>query len=122
MVEMNEARYHSALNYQHSVDSAIRRSRFKLVWLTVAAENQKRIDEATDAADNAVSKVKSLYKAGLVDYLSVLDAQRQQKMMQDQVASLNYKRPIPIIAVYKSLGGGWKVVNETQSVEAASVN
>ncbi len=79
-------------------------------------QNQKRIDEATDAVDNAVSKAKSLYKAGLVDYLSVLDAQRQQKMMQDRQVAAKLQTANTTIAVYKALGGDWKVKQEQDAV------
>ncbi|CAK2327938.1 hypothetical protein VCRA2119O147_2800001 [Vibrio crassostreae] len=63
-----------------------------------------------------------MYKAGLVDYLSVLDAQRQQKMMQDRQVAAKLQTANTTIAVYKALGGDWKVANETQSVELAHVN
>jgi outer membrane protein TolC len=69
-----------------------------------------------------VNKAKSLYKAGLVDYLSVLDAQRQQKAMQDRQVAAKLQTANTTIAVYKALGGDWKVARETQSVELASVN
>ena len=69
-----------------------------------------------------MSKAKSLYKAGLVDYLSVLDAQRQQKTMQDRQVAAKLQTANTTIAVYKALGGDWKVANETQSVELAHFN
>ncbi|CDT76524.1 efflux transporter outer membrane subunit [Vibrio coralliirubri] len=123
LVEMNEARFRSAaLNYQHSVDSAFAEVDSSLFAYGRSQENQKRIDEATIAVDNAVSKAKSLYKAGLVDYLSVLDAQRQQKAMQDRQVAAKLQTANTTIAVYKALGGDWKVANETQSVELAQVN
>ena len=123
MVEMNEARFRSAaLNYQHSVDSAFAEVDSTLFAYGRSQENQKRIDEATAAVDNAVSKAKSLYKAGLVDYLSVLDAQRQQKAMQDRQVAAKLQTANTTIAVYKALGGDWKVASETQSVELASAN
>ncbi|NOJ00345.1 hypothetical protein F0240_10960 [Vibrio kanaloae] len=87
-IELNEARFRSAaLNYQHSVDSAFTEVDSSLFAYGRSQENQKRIDEATLAVDGAVSKAKSLYRAGLVDYLSVLDAQRQQKIMQGRQTS-----------------------------------
>ncbi|CAH6940064.1 hypothetical protein VCHA50P417_50165 [Vibrio chagasii] len=63
-----------------------------------------------------------MYKAGLVDYLSVLDAQRQQKMMQDRQVAAKLQTANTTIAVYKALGGDWKVSNNTENVELAAIN
>ena len=129
MVEMNEARFRSAaLNYQHSVDSAFAEVDSSLFAYGRSQGNQKRIDEATLAVDNAVSKAKSLYKAGLVDYLSVLDAQRQQKAMQDRQVTAKLQTANTTIAVYKALGGDWTLNNQqgapsdTETVKLASVD
>jgi len=121
LVEMNEARFKSAaLNYQHTVDSAFVEVDSTLFAYGRSQQNQQRIDEATLAVDKAVSKAKSLYKAGLVDYLAVLDAQRQQKMMQDRQVAAKLQTANTAIAVYKSLGGDWKVVTDKPKVESQS--
>ncbi|KDN30004.1 membrane protein [Vibrio fortis] len=121
LVEMNEARFKSAaLNYQHAVDSAFVEVDSTLFAYGRSQQNQQRIDEATLAVDKAVSKAKSLYKAGLVDYLAVLDAQRQQKMMQDRQVAAKLQTANTAIAVYKSLGGDWKVVTDKPKVESQS--
>ncbi|MGB1974306.1 MAG: efflux transporter outer membrane subunit [Vibrio toranzoniae] len=118
MIELNEARFRSAaLNYQHSVDSAFTEVDSSLFAYGRSQENQKRIDEATLAVDGAVSKAKSLYRAGLVDYLSVLDAQRQQKMMQDRQVAAKLQTASTTIAVYKALGGDWQVKPKVNASE-----
>ena len=121
LVEMNEARFKSAaLNYQHAVDSAFVEVDSTLFAYGRSQQNQQSIDEATLAVDKAVSKAKSLYKAGLVDYLAVLDAQRQQKMMQDRQVAAKLQTANTAIAVYKSLGGDWKVATDKPKVESQS--
>lgn len=77
-------------------------------------ENQRRIDDALKATNNAVNKAKSLYRAGLIDHLSVLDAQRQQRMMQDQQVAAKLQTAQATIALYKSLGGDWTLQPEAQ--------
>ena len=117
-IELNEARFRSAaLNYQHSVDSAFTEVDSSLFAYGRSQENQKRIDVATLAVDGAVSKAKSLYRAGLVDYLSVLDAQRQQKMMQDRQVAAKLQAASTTIAVYKALGEDWQVKPKANSSE-----
>ncbi|WMN89277.1 efflux transporter outer membrane subunit [Vibrio parahaemolyticus] len=105
---INQARFDSAtLYYQHTVDAALAETESTLFAYGRSQENQRRVNEALKATDNAVSKAKSLYQAGLIDHLSVLDAQRQQRMMQDQRVAAKLQTAQATIALYKSLGGDW---------------
>lgn len=109
-VAMNEARFRSSvLSYQHAVDSAFTEVDSMLYNYGRSRENQKRVDEAARAVDNAVEKAKSLYRAGLVDHLSVLDAQRQQKVMRDRQVAAKLQTAQITVGVYKALGGNWKL-------------
>ncbi len=93
--------------YQHAVDSAFTEVDSTLFAYGRSQENQRRIEEALEATDNAVSKAKSLYRAGLIDHLSVLDAQRQKRMMQDRQLAAKLQTAQVTVALYKSLGGDW---------------
>jgi len=109
-VEMNEARFKSAaLSYQHTVDSAFTEVDSMLFSYGRSRENQKRVDEAAVAVGNAVEKAKSLYRAGFVDHLSVLDAQRQQNIMRDRQVAAKLQTAQITVGVYKALGGNWKL-------------
>ncbi|GEA59259.1 efflux transporter outer membrane subunit [Vibrio comitans] len=108
MVELNEARFKSAaLSYQHTVDSAFAEVDSALFAYGRSQQNQTQLNEAVEATDKAVSKAKSLYKAGLIDHLSVLDAQRQQRVIQDRQVAAKLQSANSTIAVYKALGGDW---------------
>ncbi|WP_394126290.1 efflux transporter outer membrane subunit [Vibrio hepatarius] len=110
MVELNESRFQSAaLGYQHAVDSAITEVDSTLFAYGRSQQNQAQIDNALHATRKAVSKAKSLYQAGLIDHLSVLDAQRQQRMMQDRKVAAKLQTAQSTVAVYKALGGDWQV-------------
>ncbi|MGR5260358.1 efflux transporter outer membrane subunit [Vibrio astriarenae] len=125
LVEMNEARFDAAaLNYQHVVDSAIKEVDTTLFAYGRSQENQVQLDNAVDAARNAVSKAESLYKAGLIDYLSVLDAQRQKRMLQDRQVAARLQSAQATVAVHKAIGGNWVVsdVNAGESVDLAAIN
>ena len=120
MVELNEARFKvAALSYQHTVDSAFLEVDSTLFAYGRSQENQKRVDEATLAVDNAVEKAKALYKAGLADHLAVLDAQRQQRMMQDRQVAAKLQTAQTTVAVYKALGGDWKIPVQDPASKAA---
>ncbi|MEZ8989513.1 efflux transporter outer membrane subunit [Vibrio breoganii] len=108
MVELNEARFKSAaLSYQYTVDSAFAEVDSALFAYGRSQQNQTQLSEAVEATDKAVSKAKSLYKAGLIDHLSVLDAQRQQRVIQDRQVAAKLQSANSTIAVYKALGGDW---------------
>ena len=115
LVEMNEARFKaSALGYQQAVDSAFVEVDSMLFAYGRSKQNQEQIDKATAAVNKAVTKAKFLYKAGLVDHLAVLDAQRQQKVMQDQQVAAKLQTAQVTVGLYKALGGDWSMEKKTQ--------
>ena len=50
------------------------------------------------------------FNLGLADFLNVLDAQRQLYDLQDQLAVSQQSVTTQLIALCKSLGGGWESV------------
>jgi outer membrane protein, multidrug efflux system len=79
--------------------------------LTAYAEEQKRRDAlylAEAAAKKAALLSSYKFKAGLADFISVLDAQRSHLTFQDQLAQSNGTVIINLVKLYKSLGGGWE--------------
>lgn len=114
--DINQARFDAAtLTYQHAVDSAFAEVDSTLFAYGRSQENQRRIDDALVATGKAVGKAKSLYRAGLIDHLSVLDAQRQQRMMQDRQIAAKLQTAQVTVALYKSLGGDWALEQSPQS-------
>ena len=110
MVELNDARLNNALlGYQQAVDSAISEVDSMLFTYGRSQENQQRIEQALKSSQRALSKAKSLYRAGLVDHLTVLDAQRQHRAMQDRQLAARLQTAQVTVGVYKSLGGDWQI-------------
>jgi multidrug efflux system outer membrane protein len=68
----------------------------RLVKLDTQAQESKR------AADIARLR----YKEGVVDFLSVLDAERTQLLAEDEVAQSESDVYVAVISIYKALGGG----------------
>jgi outer membrane protein TolC len=75
-----------------------------------AREDERRVKltVAADASRTAVDLARELYTRGLADFLSVLDAQRQQYAAEDGLAQSETAIVTNVVALYKSLGGGWK--------------
>lgn len=108
---LNEARFDAATHaYQHAVDSAFAEVDSSLFTYGRSQENQRRIEDALVATDKAVNKAKSLYSAGLIDHLTVLDAQRQQRLMQDRSLAAKLQVAQVTVALYKALGGDWQLI------------
>jgi outer membrane protein TolC len=57
----------------------------------------------------AVDLATEQYKAGLTDFLSVLDAQRELYADEDQAVQSQTSVTTDVIALYRALGGGWNV-------------
>ncbi|QFT13016.1 efflux transporter outer membrane subunit [Vibrio sp. THAF190c] len=110
MVAFNEARFKSAvLEYQNRVDTAFKEVDSMLFTYGRSKENQAKVNVATNETAKAVDKAKSLYKAGLVDSFSVLDAQRQLNMMRDQQVIAKLQTTEVTVKLYKALGGDWSL-------------
>lgn len=78
--------------------------------LTAYAEEQlrrERLLEAVDAAQKAESLAQAKYKAGLVEFSNVLDAQRSLLSFEDALAQSDGAVTSNLISLYKALGGGW---------------
>jgi multidrug efflux system outer membrane protein len=78
---------------------------------TAYAEQEKyrQMQEKSAAADAHISVVAlERYREGLTSMLEVLDAQRRRYASQNQLTLAQAQTAQNLIAVYKSLGGGWK--------------
>jgi outer membrane protein TolC len=63
---------------------------------------------AVEESRQATALSNELYTRGLSDFLSVLDAQRQQLAAEDDLARSDTAVVTNLVALYKSLGGGWE--------------
>ncbi|MGR5286282.1 efflux transporter outer membrane subunit [Vibrio maritimus] len=110
LVELNEARFDAAvLGYEHSVNSAITEVDSMLFAYGRSQQNEQRIQKALTASENALSKAQSLFKAGLINHLALLDAQRQQRLMEDRLVAARLQTAQVTLGVFKALGGDWQV-------------
>jgi len=78
--------------------------------LTAYIEEQlhrERLAEAVTAARQAESLASQQYGAGLVDFNTVLEAQRSLLSFEDQLTQSNGAVTANLIRLYKALGGGW---------------
>jgi NodT family efflux transporter outer membrane factor (OMF) lipoprotein len=84
--------------------------------LTAFAEEHERRDalmEANQAAQRAAELARDQYASGLIDFQTVLDAERTVLSFQDQVAQSEGQVTSNLISLYKALGGGWTAMTGT---------
>jgi len=70
-------------------------------------ERRERLAAAVEASRQATGLATEVYSRGLADFLTVLDAQRQQLSAEDDLAVSDTSLMTDLVALYKSLGGGW---------------
>jgi len=78
--------------------------------LTAYANEQTRresLQDAVTASRNSLDLANKLYANGLTDFLHVLDAERSLYQAQDALAQSDRTVSVNLVALYKSLGGGW---------------
>ena len=78
-----------------------------LVALQGDRERLARLRDAADAANNAALLARQRYASGLVDFQTVLETQRTQLSVQDNVAASLADVAGDHVRLYKALGGGW---------------
>jgi len=79
--------------------------------LVTHARDRDQLEHAQDAATasaTAARLAKIRYEGGMVDFLSVLDAERTELQAEDALAQDRTEAATSLIAVYKALGGGWE--------------
>ncbi|MBV8812705.1 MAG: TolC family protein, partial [Acidobacteriaceae bacterium] len=71
-------------------------------------ERRQKLAAAVEASGQAERMAQELYTRGLADFLSVLDAQREELANEDALAQSQTAIRTDLVALYKSLGGGWE--------------
>lgn len=70
---------------------------------------RRSLAQAVDANRLAVDLANERYTRGLVDFLNVLQSQRQLYTSEDQLVQSERGICVNLVALYKALGGSWEV-------------
>jgi len=107
-IEVQSALQEQALiQYEATVLTALEEVENALVAFVEEQRRREALREASRAAERAVALAQAQYGAGLVDFRSVLDAQRSLLSLQDQLAQSEGTVTSNVVRLYKALGGGW---------------
>lgn len=97
----------ASIQYQLAALNALRETEDSLTAYGREQERRKKLLAAVESSREATQLATELYARGLTDFLSVLDAQRDQLANEDALASSDTAVLTDLVALYKSLGGGW---------------
>jgi outer membrane protein, multidrug efflux system len=102
--------------YERSVLDAFRDVETALVSYanTKVRRNELAAESTADAEATAIAKL--LYERGVESFLPVLDAERSLYAADDALAQSERDSAIALIALYKSLGGGWPSASAAMSL------
>jgi NodT family efflux transporter outer membrane factor (OMF) lipoprotein len=107
-IEVQSALQEQALiQYEATVLTALEEVENSLVAFVEEQRRREALRDATRAAERAVALAQAQYGAGMVDFRSVLDAQRSLLSLQDQLAQSGGAVTSNVVRLYKALGGGW---------------
>lgn len=93
--------------YRSTVLTALEETENSLVAYSEEQEHRDRLQRVIEADHTALSLAQVQYKAGLADFLTVLDAERTLAGNEDQLAQSQTAVVTRLVALYKALGGGW---------------
>lgn len=97
------------IGYESTILNSLEEVENALVTYSQEQEHRDHLNQAVENSQLAVDLATEQYKAGLVDFLSVLDAQRELYANEDQLVQSQTTVTTDLVGLYRALGGGWSV-------------
>jgi NodT family efflux transporter outer membrane factor (OMF) lipoprotein len=120
-IELRRARQEQSLvRYQQTVLRALSETEDAIVGLQTEQRRTASLRDSVAAYQEASELALDQYKQGLTDFLTVLEAQRNLYEQQNALARSEQAVTTDLIALYKSLGGGWEATLPTEAAPQAS--
>jgi NodT family efflux transporter outer membrane factor (OMF) lipoprotein len=107
-VSMTEAQYDATVaSYRQAVLTAFQQVEDNLAALRILAEEATAVDRAVKAAEDSLTIATYQYKAGTVNYLTVITAQATALADEKTAVDLLTRRLTSSVLLIQALGGGW---------------
>jgi NodT family efflux transporter outer membrane factor (OMF) lipoprotein len=101
--------------YQKAVLGAVQNAEDALVRYETEQQRFVALQEGVKSARQSTDLALQQYRAGLVIYTSVLQAQSTQLTAEDNLAQSQAALTSDLVSLYKALGGGWKEGDLTEA-------
>lgn len=119
-VKLSKARVDAAkAAYQDTVLRAFREVESSLVSVDRARAQVKDLTRLSASAREAAAIARRDYERGILDQLTVLDAQRQSNRADMALAQGQVQLVVNTVTLYKALGGGWEIAEPAPATRPA---
>ncbi len=113
LIDIQELQAHEQLvGYKATVLAAVEEVNEAIRQYRAQLQRLRDLSIALAQARRAVDLATERYERGLTDFLNVLDAERQEFLIEDQNAVAQIAVVSQYILLYKALGGGWELYGE----------
>lgn len=103
----------SRAHYDAAVLGAVKDVEDSLVALRGSRERAESLGRASDAAEAALQGTRARHQAGLTDFATLLEAQRDELNTRLSLQTTQTDVSLNLIRVFKALGGGWTAAGTT---------
>lgn len=104
----NSRERQALIQYERTVLVALEDVERALVQVKNEQVRNASLRRAVEANTRAVKIAQERYRAGVSEFLNVLESQRQQYDSEDQLVQSDAEFARSVIALYRALGGGWR--------------
>lgn len=119
-IKVKNAQQEQALAaYEQTVLTAFEEVEDNLVLYAKEQVRRRSLEDAVVASQKSLDTANRLYASGLADFIHVLDAERSLYQAQDALAQSDCAVSANLIALYKSLGGGWETADQPMALASA---
>jgi multidrug efflux system outer membrane protein len=102
-----EGQEQALLSYESTVLTALSEVEDALIACRRTEERLASIEKAAAAGREASKLATQRYRTGVIDFLTVLDAQRNDLAQEEGLINVRADRAAAHVQLYKALGGGW---------------
>jgi NodT family efflux transporter outer membrane factor (OMF) lipoprotein len=120
-IQVQNARQEQALaNYENTALSAFEDVENALTAYAKEQIRRQQLGDAVKSSEESLRLANQLYANGLSNFINVLDAERSLYQAQDALVQSDRTISANLIALYKSLGGGWETGAGAQTIAQAA--
>jgi len=112
-IQVQTARQEQVLaNYENTALSAFEDVENALTAYAKEQNRRQSLADAVKSSQESLRLANQLYANGLANFINVLDAERSLYQAQDALVQSDKTVTTDVIALYKSLGGGWETIEQ----------
>ena len=120
-IRVENARQEQALiRYEQTVLTSLEEVENALVGFGKEQERYRELAKSEVASRRAVTLANDQFRSGLVDFLSVLEAERTLFLAQEQLVRSEQLLSQNAVRLYKALGGGWQEPLKREMIASAA--